>query len=590
MVEKGGRPMSASIVLFVLALATQLPPAPPPVRDAAARDPSAAAAGTATIRGRVTDAESGRPLGRVMVMLVSSTFASFPDDVGSTKNARMSEPRTTLTGVDGRFEYKEVAAGAYYVAFEPSELRGSHLSQNFGETGPANPFRTGKRPTLVVKDGEVRDDVNVALVRSLAVEGRVVDEQGEPMSNVQVSAHLWDGPAQAFMGRPRSTDDRGAFRLFGLKPGQYRICAKPEVHFGPSEEIRDRLMSTCYPAAIGDANAEPVRVDSTDVVGIDIRVQRGRAYKISGVALDSSGAPIERPQVSLVTMGKMGWSSNGITSLPGGQFRAQAVTPGEYAILVEIGSRYNPEDKRERELGYLPISVDSADVEGVVVTTSKLAKVAGRIVFEEGLPETMSEKIKVTTGMTRTTPHGMMTGPPASAEVRDDSTFELTGLFGPQIVAVTGQPRGWVVKSVKYRGEDVTDLPVEFKTSTDPRALEVVLTRRVALVSGRALDDEGKPIEEGFVVLLPADAARRKAGRHLLKFATLKSDGAYSLGPVRAGEYIIAALGGTQILMLSLSFDDGSTEKVERIAAQGERILLVENDQRTMELRVLRGQ
>ena len=319
-------------VLFaplVLILATQLPPVASPPRDAAPRDSSAVPAATSIIRGRVTDAESGRPLAGVMVILMPTSFGAIPDESGPPKNARMWEPRTTLTRVDGRFEYKQVAAGAYYVSFEPSELRGSHLSQSFGETGPANPVRARKRQALVIKDGETRDDVNAALVRALAVEGRVVDEHGEPMSNVPVSAHSWDGPAQGYMGRPRTTDDRGAFRLFGLKPGQYRICAKPEVHFGPSEEIRDRMMPTCYPAAIAESSAEPVRIDSSDVVGIDIRVQRGRAYKITGTALDSSGTPIDRPQVNLVTIGKMGSSSSGITSLPGGQFRAQAVTPGE---------------------------------------------------------------------------------------------------------------------------------------------------------------------------------------------------------------------------------------------------------------------
>lgn len=431
-------------VLFaplVFVLATQLPPVASPPRDAGARDASAAPAGTSIIRGRVTDAESGRPLASVMVILMPASFGTLPDELGPPKNARNQEPRTTLTTGDGRFEYKQVVAGAYYVAFEPSELRASHLSQSFGETGPtgpSGPARARKRQALVVKDGETRGDVNAALVRALAVEGRVVDEHGEPMSNVPVSAHSWDGPVQGYMGRPRTTDDRGAFRLFGLKPGQYRICAKPEVHFGPSEEIRDRMMPTCYPAAIADSSAEPVRIDSTDVVGIDIRVQRGRAYKITGMALDSSGAAVERPNVSLVTIGRTGWSSNGITSLPGGQFRAQAVSPGEYAILVEIGSRFNPEDKRERELGYMPISVDNADVEGVVVTTTKLTKIAGRIIFDDGLPETLSEKIRVTVVMTRTPHYGMMVGRSPAAEVREDSTFELTELFGPQTIAVTG--------------------------------------------------------------------------------------------------------------------------------------------------------
>lgn len=48
---------------------------------------------------------------------------------------------------------------------------------------------------------------------------------------------------------------------------------------------------------------------------------------------------------------------------PGGQFVTRGVTPGEYAISAEIGSRFMPDDKRERELAYVPIRVEGADKE-----------------------------------------------------------------------------------------------------------------------------------------------------------------------------------------------------------------------------------
>ena len=48
------------------------PVAPP--RDAVSRD-GAAKAGTATVRGRVVDRETGQPLGRVMVTLIVDGLA-----------------------------------------------------------------------------------------------------------------------------------------------------------------------------------------------------------------------------------------------------------------------------------------------------------------------------------------------------------------------------------------------------------------------------------------------------------------------------------------------------------------------------------
>ena len=83
------------------------------------------------------------------------------------------------------------------------------------------------------------------------------------------------------MGRPRTTDNWGAYRLFSLKPGRYRICAKPEMSFGPTEETRERPVSTCYPAAVVESSAEPVVLEATDVMGIDIRLQRTRGVQDS---------------------------------------------------------------------------------------------------------------------------------------------------------------------------------------------------------------------------------------------------------------------------------------------------------------------
>ena len=80
-------------------------------------------------------------------------------------------------------------------------------------------------PPIELRDGETRDNVDIALWRAFAVEGRVVDDAGEPIANADVNISPWESPSTMSMGRPRQTDDRGMFRIFGLRPGQYRICA-----------------------------------------------------------------------------------------------------------------------------------------------------------------------------------------------------------------------------------------------------------------------------------------------------------------------------------------------------------------------------
>src|SRR5205807_824498 len=68
-----------------------------------------------------------------------------------------------------------------------------------------------------------------ALPRGSVVTGRIVDEFGEPMPEVQVAAMRYQfiqGRRQLTpAGRFASTNDIGEFRLFGLSPGQYYLSA-----------------------------------------------------------------------------------------------------------------------------------------------------------------------------------------------------------------------------------------------------------------------------------------------------------------------------------------------------------------------------
>ena len=575
-----------------------------PPRDAASRD-GAAKARTATVSGRVVDRETGQPLGRVMVTLISTAWrdqamssSAMTAQTGIAGNVddsslRQNQPRFAVTAADGRFEFKQVLPGAYTVSFQASTSRGTHLDQSFGESGPRDPLKPGRRvPPIELRDGETRANVDIALWRAFAVEGRVVDDAGEPIANADVNISPWDSPSTMSMGRSRLTDDRGMFRLFGLRPGQYRICADGGMHGGPSEETRDKLIRTCYPSAIKDADAQPVVVSSAEVGPIEIRMQRNRTFRITGMTIDSSGAPIADPSVNLVSVTAPGSSSSGssIQTKPGGQFIASGVTPGDYAIQVSTGNwRFpNPEDKQGREVGYMPVRVDIEDIDGLVVTTSKPAKVAGRIVFEGGVPEQGPSKLSVMTMPDEMTGLGrMMFGPQTQAAVREDRSFELDGLFGPQLVMVMGPPRGWIVKSVKYRGDDVTDTAVEFKSSTDPKLLEVTLTNQGAIVTGRVLGDGGKETPDAYIVMLPGEVSRWRPfpGTPAL---TPKADGTFTIGPVRAGEYVIAAVTGLSMARL---FDPSARAEIaERIAKGGERIVLVENDKHSIDLRITKLQ
>jgi hypothetical protein len=162
--------------------------------------------------------------------------------------------------------------------------------------------------------------------------------------------------------------------------------------------------------------------------------------------------------------------------------------------------------------------------------------------------------------------------------VGEDRIFTLTGMFGKRTIDVANVPRGWYVKSIRYGDKEIVDVPTEFKAGTDPAALEILLSRRGAVVTGRVLDERGVPPRGARVLMLPADQARWSMFQ--LATATASGTGAFRIGPQRGGDYLIIALPPTEIP------DPGDRVRLARLAASAERITLSADEERTVDLRV----
>jgi hypothetical protein len=77
-----------------------------------------------------------------------------------------------------------------------------------------------------VTDGQWVNTITIPLWRHGAISGRVVDERGEAIVGVAVRAFLFaniSGHSQLVGGPLATTDDRGIYRLAGVKPGRYLV-------------------------------------------------------------------------------------------------------------------------------------------------------------------------------------------------------------------------------------------------------------------------------------------------------------------------------------------------------------------------------
>lgn len=219
--------MRALLLVLVSAVAGFVPQQGPPRDRPAQREASSPATGA--ISGRVYAADTGSPIrGAIVSLAVDVSLDSSAPAVTQLPFSMGRAERGPVASTDalGRFRITAVPAGTYRLLVIPAGYLGRYLPMGYG-AGRAN---DAGRP-IVIRAGEEMRGVDVGLPIAVAIEGRVVDENGEPLSRVPVfAARLSAGSEspQRASQLPVVSDDLGRYRIYGLEPGTY-IVNMPEA-------------------------------------------------------------------------------------------------------------------------------------------------------------------------------------------------------------------------------------------------------------------------------------------------------------------------------------------------------------------------
>ena len=500
----------------------QIPPPPAPGMPPNVGPPrdTSQKTGTARIRGRVVAADTGQPLRKAQVR------ASAPE---------LRENRVTSTDADGRFELKELPAGRYNLTVS----KGSFVQLQYGQL---RPFTPGK--PIELRDGETIEKVDFALPRGGIITGRVVDEYGEPVADVQVAPMRYQyaqgrrrlAPA----ARPGATNDIGEFRLFGLPPGQYYLSAtlRGGGMMGESDD-RSGYSPTYYPGTANAAEAQRLTIGVGQTLNdVNLALMPARTARISGFALDSTGKPLVGGFIMVMqSNGGFFMSSMGSQVKPDGSFTVSGVAPGEYTLRTQPMGGFGdaPESATAR------VTVNSEDVDGVMLTVSKAVSLTGRITIPPGA--------SFQPGSTRLTaspadPDTMMFGPGAGGKINDDLTFELKVPPGRTLVRLLGRTAGdWVTKSQRLNGVDVIDTGIEVRAGEDIAGLEIELANQQSQITGSVTNSRGQPVKDYSVVVFARDREKWTLPQtRYIRPGQPDQDGRFKVTGLPAGEYYAIAL------------------------------------------------
>jgi protocatechuate 3,4-dioxygenase beta subunit len=476
--------------------------------------------GTGGVKGRVVANDTGTAVRRAQVRI------SGPD-IGT---------KTALTDAQGRYEFRDLPAGRFNVSVSKSGF----VTMSFGQN---RPFEPGRPIELV--DAQKMDKADVSLPRGSVLAGRVADEFGEAVAEAEVTAmrmQFTNGRRRLVpSGRNGTTNDLGQFRIYGLPPGEYYVSATLRNMItmmdalgggpgGPTGSNQSAgYAATYYPSTPTPGEAQRIALAvGQELASVDIQLQPVKLAKISGNAIGSDGKPMTGAMVMLMPAMK-----DAMQFMPGGTSRTDAngnftlngVTPGEYSLQIQSmggmmqaaggnmtftfrsdvsGAGVPP--SQEREFATTNVNVAGEDITGMVVVGTRGAKATGTISYGGAAKPEGTAAIRVTAPPVDvdSNPMPMFGG----SNVKDTGAFEVEGLVGQRVFRAANLPKGWILKSVKVNGEDVTDKGVEFKPGDDVAGIEIELTNRTTSITGAVSDNSGQPTKDYTVVVFAEDPAK----------------------------------------------------------------------------------
>ena len=478
--------------------------------------------GTSSLRGRVIAIDTGNAVRRAQVRI------SGPD-IGT---------KTALTDAQGRFEFRELPAGRFNVSVSKSGF----VTMSYGQNRPFEPGRP-----IELADAQKMEKADVSLPRGSVLAGRVTDEVGEAVAEAEVTAmrmQFTNGKRRLVpSGRTGTTNDLGQFRIYGLPPGEYYVSATLRNNMmmiadmlgggvgGPTGSNQNSgYASTYYPSTPTPAEAQRVSLAvGQELASVDIQLQAVKLAKISGSAVGSDGKPMSGAMVMLMPK-----SNDSLQFLPGGtsrtdkdgNFTLSSVTPGEYTLQVQSmggmiqaagvnmaftfrtatdGAGGTQSSEQQREFATTTVNIAGEDITGMIVVGTRGAKATGTISYGGAAKPEGTSGIRISAPpVNDDSPMAMFGG----SNVKDTGAFEVEGLVGPRLFRANNLPKGWILKSVKMNGEDITDKGADFKPGEDASGIEIELTNKTTAITGGVADDKNGALKDFTVVVFPEDQSK----------------------------------------------------------------------------------
>jgi hypothetical protein len=392
------------------------------------------------------------------------------------------------------------------------------------------------------------------------ISGQVADDAGEPILDATVAAWRIEFPQPGIrwlqLIKEVRTDDRGAYRLHGLMPGQYQIAASRRPQSAdlltPAQELDARLAAE----RAGVVHPGPGLPTFSDVItagaaaggetaGMNLTVVRPRYVRVSGTILDAASRPVLAGRVEIrpvhIGAGTSGRYYSQVAT-QAGRFTFTNVPAAEYRVSAAFSrSDSRPEQSVMGMTESATASIDvREDISGFIVqaTPPNMLFVSGRV-FIDGAPADAPMRLRlfaVAAGIPSVAAPFMGEGFPGQT-VNVDKTGNFRAITGAGFFVLLRSTDSGSLKSVTADGVDVTD-GFELKQAI---TVDVHLASQVSVLEGIVQPSDGVIAGDCDVVVFAAEPThwRTPLSRRVV---TVRCDdkGKFRVTGLPTGQYLAA--------------------------------------------------
>ena len=478
----------------------------------------------ASLEGTVVKEPTGELLKKAIIELIG-------------EDQQVAGNYTATSDQDGRFAIRDIQPGRYKLFVERT---------GFIEVDVKRRHSAGS--VLSFSPGEQIKDRKLHMIPAAIMIGRVVDEDGDPMANVEITVLRRRSTSFEPNGSAQ-TNDLGEYRIGGLVSGKYYVAATPLPSFqsmvpllkgteDPVPSNNTTYLTTYYPGVLDRAQASPVELHAGEEMPVDFSLARRRAATVKGRVLGL--APGTQAMVMLRGKDANIMFSAGQVDKEG-NFEVRNVAPGNYVLVAMTVIADNPQIVRQT------IDVGSADLDDVQLILLPPATIRGRVHFPGKAPKQefmvflheMSGNDDFSGGVSFSGDEATLSS--MLAKVKADGSFELknvpAGLYELTVSADSGPPSDTFVESLTLGTKNIVDSGLNVSGGT--LSVDLTLSSGASVIDGVTVSEKNKTVADSVVIAVPETRFRKQLSRY--QRASADQSGHFTLRGLRPGTYTLYA-------------------------------------------------